>query len=857
MFPKRSFITFANEKYLPLILKLVDSVLSFSNYPIIVYTYNFSHDFNNDRIYSKRIDDDILKTPEYISSYKEISDHIGIVNRNDFNSYYTLSRKPTVIIDALQNGLEEGIFLDADGIVRDTVDEIFEYLNICEDYPLVGKGLFDYMILDGRGGCENPLELPLMSLLNVKVRTMHYVQTNFLLFNKKCQSFFEECVSVSNNPVVLKDFYLHAPWQDETIINVLLWKRGATKHLPFLHYNLSNHNELLNFYENPKCNYHVRGCEWHYIPNNKNDIKFFHGCKSASELDKSLEYLQNKKNNMNVVSTNKKRIAIVTLFDKNYKDLADLSIPNKMSYAAKHGYDFIYFDDVIDKSRPPQWGIVKAVEKLLLTNKYDWVWWIDLDSLIMNFEIKLESIIDDNYDMVFTSNQYSYLSHGSSFYKNSDLTKQFLKDSYDLEKPYLKNVDVNVFDHAQQSMRLLLLNENHYKQRVKMIHERVCNSFCTTTDPSVLTYYPNWNVDENIYQPGDFLIQFCGRNAATRVNDFFSYMAPKKIAIVTLSDDSSRIDNIKRSIKDTQFDYEYYTPSHVSPHLYTSYSQMINESVENVESEYIIFVSPKVKVTSNDINTIVKKLCSGYSFVSIVGFRLFGATKQLFKSVGMMDERFIGGEFEDIDFVLRLKLLNVAVYLSYDHSKVDFTVNTSTYDVSRGSGDTRFQDKWNCDKNKYLISFKDLLSKKLYSKADEIIKHSWYTFNKSYLDQNYFISNIVNNADIEIVYKDKKQVKVDLTLHVKYENSQIIIEYKCNHKDFISVHFVDLKDPTKHHCESHFLLSNNMWWGDNLSRYSNTVFELRIYHLGNILYKNILDRPIHDILNLRTFTRSF
>lgn len=856
MFPKRAFITFSNEKYLPLITKLVESVLEFSVYPVIVYTYNFSHNFNNDRVYTKRIDNDLIGVPKYL--YYNIHTDIGIVDRRNFEAYYTLSRKPTIITDAIENGLEEGIFLDADGIVRDTVDSMFDYLPECEDYPLVGRGLFEYMILNGKGGNQIPLELPLMKLLNVNDRTMHYVQTNFILFNKNCKSFFEECVSVSNNTELLSNFYEYAPWQDETIINVLLWKRGAKKHLPFLHFNLDNYNELLNFYENPKSDYRVRGCEWHYIPENKNDIKFFHGCKLPSELSKCIEYLKNKKYNMNSKCINKKRIAIVTLFDKNYKALADLSIPNKMAYAGKYNYDFIYFDDVIDKSRPPQWGMVKAVEKLLLTNKYDWVWWIDLDSLIMNFDIKLESIIDENYDIVFTANQYSYLSNGSAFYKNCDLTKQFLKDSYDLDKPYLKNIDVNVFDHAQQSMRLLLLNEESYRNRTKMIHERVCNSFCTTTNQSVLTYYPNWNIDENIYQPGDFLIQFCGRDAVSRVEDFFAYMAPKKIAIVTLAKEQIHLDKIKRSIKDTMFDYEYYTPNNISPHLYTSYSQMINESVENVDSEYIIFVSSKVKVTSDDITDIIKKLCSGYSFVSKVGFRLFGTTKQLFKRVGMMDERFLGGEFEDVDFALRLKMLNVAVYLEYNEDMIDTSVHTSQYNTLRGAGYTLFKNKWNSNQNNFVISSDDLSNKQLQNINNDydLIKDSWYTFDKSYLNEDYFLAKLIKDANIQVSYKKKKKVKVDLTLNIRYIDSELYISYECVTPDFISVHVYDLTDPNKHHCLTQYLLSSNMWWGNDLKKY-NVLSELRIYHQGNILYRNILGSNFDIKLNLSTFTETF
>ena len=148
MFPNRAFITFTNEKYMPLISKLIESVLMFSKYPIIVYTYNFSHDFNHKQVYTKRIDDDVLGIPEYIKDANDITDNIGIVTRNNFNSYYTLSRKPTILTDAMDNGLVEGIFLDGDGIITESVDSMFEYLTECENYPLVGKGLFDYMIIN-------------------------------------------------------------------------------------------------------------------------------------------------------------------------------------------------------------------------------------------------------------------------------------------------------------------------------------------------------------------------------------------------------------------------------------------------------------------------------------------------------------------------------------------------------------------------------------------------------------------------------------------------------------------------------------------------------------------------------------
>lgn len=527
MFPKKSFITFVNEKYVPLVDRLAESVVLFSKHPIIVYSYNFDYKPKHQNVYTKRLDDENLKYPEFENT-NNIPDHMGIVNRADYNTYYTLSRKSVVLLDSINNGLEDGVFLDADGLVRENIDEVFDWSKDCTDYPLIGRGQFEYMMLYGKGDPSKgmSLEQPLMNLLGIKGRTLHYAQTNVILFNKNCKEFFEECNSVANNKNILRHNLFYAPYHDETIMNVLLWKRNANKQLPLVHFNLTNFEELQKF-NNSKSDVYLNGSAWHQIPKNKNDIKFFHGCKSVSELDKCLDFFKIKSCNgvfPKITKNDKigsKKIAIVTLFDKNYEKLAEMSIPNKLDYARRHGYDVIYFDKSIDTSRPPQWSKVKAIEYAL--NDYDWVWWIDIDALIMEFDIKLESIIDENYDIIFTANKYSYLSNGSSFFKNTDISKKFLKDCYDLELPYLKNINVQVFDHEQQSMRALILNDSIYKQKTKLIDERVCNSYCTTTNQSVLSAYPNWNNETNIYKPGDFVIQFCGRTFDERINVFAEY----------------------------------------------------------------------------------------------------------------------------------------------------------------------------------------------------------------------------------------------------------------------------------------------------------------------------------------------
>lgn len=110
--------------------------------------------------------------------------------------------------------------------------------------------------------------------------------------------------------------------------------------------------------------------------------------------------------------------AITTLHTPwNYQELADLTNPNKQRYCDKHGYDFVPhftnfdFDKYyVDENRPKgmaNWhgGFEKIglVLRLLKSGKYDWVFWLGTDTLITNFDIKIEDVTDNNYHFIIAN----------------------------------------------------------------------------------------------------------------------------------------------------------------------------------------------------------------------------------------------------------------------------------------------------------------------------------------------------------------------------------------------------------------------------------------------------------------------
>ena len=81
-------------------------------------------------------------------------------------------------------------------------------------------------------------------------------------------------------------------------------------------------------------------------------------------------------------SAKRYKFAMVTCQDggngvpgRSFEGLSELVTPNKVSYAKRHGYEFIDASHLLDRNRPPSWSKILAVRKYLAD--YDWVFWND------------------------------------------------------------------------------------------------------------------------------------------------------------------------------------------------------------------------------------------------------------------------------------------------------------------------------------------------------------------------------------------------------------------------------------------------------------------------------------------------
>ena len=122
---------------------------------------------------------------------------------------------------------------------------------------------------------------------------------------------------------------------------------------------------------------------------------------------------------------------------------------------------------------------------------------------------------------------------------------------------------------------------------------------------------------------------------------------------------------------------------------YPSFSKLVNECTAKADNEIVIMMSDKMLPTAANVQKAVSLINQGYGLVGLYRFGFFGFKKQLMRQIGMMDERFVGGGYEDDDFYIRLKEANIAMYIT---EEVEYSKSRSSWNYDRSR--IHFLQKW-------------------------------------------------------------------------------------------------------------------------------------------------------------------
>jgi hypothetical protein len=179
------------------------------------------------------------------------------------------------------------------------------------------------------------------------------------------------------------------------------------------------------------------------------------------------------------------KIAILDCHDNKYEQIFKICNKSKIKYCHLNSYDFLEFKFSNIKEYGPTWGRLFGIEKNL--KMYDWIFYLDTDTIITNKNIKIESLIDANYEIIlgrmpdFHSGVLNHLSTSAMLIKNSkwnhDFIKLWLEQKQFIKNPYyasnqnknLSTLGVGGLFYEQSALHYLYDTREDLRRHIKVI----------------------------------------------------------------------------------------------------------------------------------------------------------------------------------------------------------------------------------------------------------------------------------------------------------------------------------------------------------------------------------------------------
>lgn len=98
------------------------------------------------------------------------------------------------------------------------------------------------------------------------------------------------------------------------------------------------------------------------------------------------------------------RFSIVSPHSPSFKSVSDLTIPNKIEYAKRWGFD-LHLPDYPDEkaNKDKGWGRIDFMQQYL--HKTDWMLYLGADTIFMNFRIDARAWCIDHYEWLLAFDQ--------------------------------------------------------------------------------------------------------------------------------------------------------------------------------------------------------------------------------------------------------------------------------------------------------------------------------------------------------------------------------------------------------------------------------------------------------------------
>ena len=278
---EKMYVLYATPSYYDVVCMAVKSLNKVSDIPVLVYMLDDYREVPGASTVWWKCDVEDLPKGTYI-------------DRNKSDVYKLLIQRPLIVKDALERFANTICYVDSDSVATKYVDRIFNYYPPSSEFPYFTEGIYDYLFINGRGSTElsKTLELPACELFNVDQSVRQkYRQTGYFVAGQNTIPFLDEWSWMCNHPEVLKNPQYYAPYHEETIVNVLLWKHKFLDGLPYIYTNAS-YDKLDRIYNEDNWGKYLES--WFKIPACEQDLFFLHGEKHPVIMSKMMSKMSKR-----------------------------------------------------------------------------------------------------------------------------------------------------------------------------------------------------------------------------------------------------------------------------------------------------------------------------------------------------------------------------------------------------------------------------------------------------------------------------------------------------------------------------------------------------------------------------------
>lgn len=204
-------------------------------------------------------------------------------------------------------------------------------------------------------------------------------------------------------------------------------------------------------------------------------------------------------------------ISFVYFYTPNILSYAKYSMLNILTYAQKYGYGMIIYNEPFNTNVSFCWNKIAAILKNLSQHKY--LIWIDADAIIANFNISIESLINqypltDLFLCLDIYYQKECVNSGVMIIKNTPW-------SYEL----FKKVWNSSFEHGHNDQNVIfyeIVKELYPNSKPELKFSNYCNRIY---HPNVKIFPENsFNTHILSYNDGDFILHLMGTKENIRIN---------------------------------------------------------------------------------------------------------------------------------------------------------------------------------------------------------------------------------------------------------------------------------------------------------------------------------------------------